>query len=85
MVEHVAASVKQERKEKLYKAYVTDALRILGENTAGLTKGKYMALRWIDLDSDTPGATDNRSGDEIAEDVIRRAGLSLREVEAEDG
>lgn len=47
---------------------MTEALRLQGE-------GKYPAARWIEIIE--PKAADNRTGDEIAAQVIRDAGLVL--------
>ena len=52
---------------------MADVLRLIGENAAILTKGSYYPGRW----GETPEPEDNRTGDEIAADVIMRAGLTL--------
>lgn len=60
----------------LYRAYVTDALRIATENTAKqVSEGQYLSKRWIEIIS--PKAEDARSGEEIAVDVIRQMGLTI--------
>lgn len=53
--------------------YVTDALRIVTENTAKFASGGYLKHRYIDLIDPQP--QDSRSGDEIAQEVIKTAGL----------
>ena len=58
--------------------YLTDVLRLLGENAAMLTKGSYVTVRWADLDKQKE---DERSAEEIALDVIRKAGLTAKEGE----
>lgn len=55
--------------------YVTDALKILGENTARYAGGNHMTQRWVDVV--TPKKQDNRTGAEIVEDVIKKAGLKV--------
>lgn len=71
------ALLREEARERLFKTYVTDTLRILTENVAKLGGGSYMPVRWIDLEMPKP--QDERSGDEIAADVIKRIGLSFSE------
>ena len=75
MIEHVLASFQHEAKETQYRAYLTDALRIIGENTAKYVGGSYLTVRWCELDK----PREEEDGDEIAADVIRRAGLRLTE------
>lgn len=60
---------------RAYREYVTESLRLQGE-------GKILASRWIDAVSKK--AEDSRSADEIAIDVITKAGLTMKGGE-EDG
>ena len=55
--------------------YVTDALKLLGENTARYAGGSHMLQRWVDAIS--PKKQDTRTGAEIAADVIKKAGLKV--------
>lgn len=59
----------------MYRVYVTDALKLLEENTARYFGGNHMTQRWID--SITPKKQDTRNGAEIAADVIKKAGLKV--------
>ena len=52
-----------------YRAYVTESLRLQGEN-------KYIQRSWLDIIDHRP--MDTRSGDEIALDVIERTGLHYK-------
>lgn len=54
----------------MYRAYVTDSLYYQAH-------GQCLTERWIE--KIMPTAKDERSGDEIAADVIARAGLTPRE------
>lgn len=45
--------------------YVTDALRVMGENTAKYVGGGYIRKQWIDIV--TPKKQDSRTGEEIIE------------------
>lgn len=57
-----------DEEEFSYRAYVSETLRLQGEN-------KYPTARWVELIE--PRLADNRTGDEIALEVIRGAGLTL--------
>lgn len=65
------ARCEAQEEETLYRAYVTESLRLQQEH-------KYLARSWYDLIDKTPPPPE-RSGDEIALEVIRGAGLKLKE------
>lgn len=54
--------------------YVTDALRVIGENTAKYAGGSYLKARWADIIN--PPKEDTRTADEIIEHMKKR----LKEV-----
>lgn len=70
------ARYKREQEEKVYRVYVTDALKITVENTAKFAGGSYIKARYIDIIE--PKKVDTRTGDEIVEDIIQRAGLVVK-------
>lgn len=49
---------------------MSDSAQLAGEN-------KFITRRWCDIASDLKKPVDNRTGDEVAADVIKRLGLSL--------
>lgn len=51
---------------------------LMGENVAGLTHGKYIPTRWVDMIDPNKASRDDRSGDEIAANIISRMGLKLQ-------
>lgn len=51
--------------DKAYRVYVTDALRVLTENTAKISGGGYIQRRYVELVE--PRKEETRSGDEIIE------------------
>ena len=55
--------------------YVTDALKLLGENSARYAGGSHMTQRWVGVI--TPKKQDTRTGAEIAADVIKKTGLKV--------
>lgn len=54
--------------EETYRIYVTDSLQIAPQ-------GKYKAGRYYDIVSGKK--QDERSGDEVFEDVVKRGGLEI--------
>ena len=77
VVEHCVAAFMQEQEETRYRAYLTDALMAIAQNTANYAGGSAMNGRWYDAIK----PTDNRDGDEIAKDIINRLGLVYRDGE----
>lgn len=67
-------------RHEVYEVYVTDALRQITENTARFGGGKYMKVRYYD--SVNPREEPEKSGDEIAADIIQRAGLKMKGSDA---
>lgn len=60
----------------MYQAYVTDALKAIASNTAYHGGGEMLTYRFSDCIR-PPRLQDQRTGDEIAADVIKRAGLEV--------
>ena len=50
---------------------------MISENTANISRGQYMKVRYYDIIH--PAKADTRTGDEIVEDIIKRAGLVVKE------
>ena len=65
---YVLAKFKQKNDDQAYRIYVTDALYASGNN-------KAMSKRYFELIK--PEMTCNRSGDDVALDVIKRLGLKV--------
>lgn len=75
VIDYCISRWKREAKQEAYQSYIAEVLRLMGENVAVLARGSYIRSKWTDLTKEDK--QDNRSADEIAEDIIRRAGLSL--------
>ena len=71
VIEHCVETYTRMMEERQYRAYLTDALMIIAENTAKFARGRYLTQRWVDRFK----PVDNRTGDEIVADVIKNAGL----------
>lgn len=70
------SKAKQQVKDTAYLVYVTDCLKMISENTANISFGQYMKERYYDIIH--PAKVDTRTGDEIVEDIIKRAGLVVK-------
>lgn len=68
------------QREVAYRIYVTDCLRIITENTAVPIRGTYMRGRYADF-LEKP-VKDGRTGEEIAAEVIKKAGLVVTKRES---
>ena len=66
----------QQAKDTAYRVYVTDCLKLIAENTANISSGQYVKSRYYDIIH--PAKVDSRTGDEIVEDIIKRAGLVVK-------
>lgn len=63
-------------KEKQYKAYITDALQVIAENTARIANGgSTMRCRWLEIENCKKIET--KTAEEIVADVVNGAGLTV--------
>lgn len=67
--------IKKHCEEHAYKVYTAECLRMLTENTAKLSNGRYVTKSFSEIIQVKP--VDKRTGDEIAMDVIKKAGLKV--------
>ena len=65
----------KEQEEKAVKIYFSECLRIITENTAKMGGGSYITAKFADIINPKP--VDNRAGEEIAADIIKRAGIEV--------
>lgn len=65
---YYAAKYADYQREAAYRIYVTDSLYLQGQ-------GKAFSRRYSDLIK--PAAIDTRTGDEIAEDIIKKLGITV--------
>ena len=69
--------LKQTHEDETFRIYVTDCLKYVTENTARQSSGRFMVARFADILH--PAEVDSRTGDEIAEDFLRRLAMSYEE------
>ena len=81
MIEHCASEYIKRREDKIYRIYVTDALKAIAENTthylgAGevMDYGTTLSTRWIDVlePQEIETIEDDRSCVEIVHDIWQR-------------
>lgn len=65
---YVEARIEENNREEAYRFYVTKSLQLMPQN-------KYITASYQDVL--TPKKIDTRSGDEIAIDIMKRAGLKF--------
>ena len=66
----------KEQEDKAVKIYYAECLRIITENTAKIIRGgTYITVKLADVINPKP--VDNRTGEEIAADIIKRAGIEV--------
>lgn len=77
IIVYIVARFKKDQEEFYYRAYMTNSLQAIAENTAKALRGggRVMTKSWTDLINHKPVET--RNGDEIAADVIARCGLKV--------
>ena len=74
---YVLAQYRREQEDKAYRIYVTDALRLISENTASSVGGKYITARFADVIA-PPKEEDDRTCEEITAEIIARCGLVVK-------
>lgn len=67
VIEHYIAFFQKEQQEEAYKCYVTDALRLITENTAKACGGNYIQARYADLIA--PRKEESRTANEVIIDL----------------
>lgn len=77
MLEHCTDAYLRELEETRYRAYLTDALMAIAQNTCNFAGGSTMSGRWYQEQR----PKDERDGDEIAADIIKRLGLTYKPKE----
>ena len=72
------ARLNEKARNDAYRIYVTDALRIVAENTARYAGGNYIKARYADIIE--PKKQDNRTCEEITADIVARCGLTIEKA-----
>ena len=72
---YATARYQSQQRDLAYRIYVTDCLRIISENTAKMGNGSYITAKFADIINPKP--VDKRTGEEIAADIIKQAGIEV--------
>lgn len=67
--------IKRQAEEESYKIYTAECLRIITENTAIIVGGSCVSVSFADIIDPKP--VDNRTGEEIVAEIIKKAGLEV--------
>ena len=67
MIDHCIAFSRKQEEEKVYKIYVTDALKIIAENTARFAGGSSLNIRFYDIIN--PVKVETRTSTEIINNI----------------
>ena len=70
------ARLNEKARNDAYRIYVTDALRIVAENTARYAGGNYIKSRYADMIE--PKKQDNRTCEEMTADIVARRGMVVK-------
>ena len=65
--DYCIASFQREQEETAYKVYISDTLKLIAENTAKVSQGNYINVRYYDLINPKP--VDNRTEEEIIDHI----------------
>lgn len=61
-----------------YRVYVTDALRLIAENTARFANGQVLNMRYLDMiQPNFEKIEDKKSAEKIVDDIVARAGITV--------
>lgn len=71
MIDHCVSAFSKKQQEKKYRMYLTDALKVIAENTAGGDQRSSMTMRWIDMQKPKK-AEKMRTAEEIKKDFKKR-------------
>lgn len=72
---YVKAKILDDTEELIYKRYMADGLKYVTESISQAFGGKYLYMSFFNLIDDNKKQTVTKTGEEIAADVIKKAGL----------
>lgn len=80
MIEYCISAFRERQDEKAFKFYVTEALRLMTENTGRMIRdGLAMNKRFVDMiDRTPPPPPDTRNCEEITADIWARAKIGRK-------
>lgn len=76
VIDHCVSLFNRHVKDELYRGYIADSLKLINDNLAKSVGGNVLRERYSELAR--VKKEPEKTGDEIARDVIRRAGLKVK-------
>lgn len=76
VIDHCVSLFNKKQREKLFQTYVTETLKLINDNIAKIHGGSVLKTRYSELIETKK--IDNRTGDEVARNVIKRIGLKVK-------
>ena len=83
IVDHCVSLFNNRAKERLFRTYITDTLKCLNDNLAKVIGGSSIKARYYDLLEAGSQKESEKTGDEIALEIIKKAGLKVKGKENE--
>lgn len=77
VIEHCVATFSEYCKEQAFRIYMADGVKCISESVANYLGGSYLQGRYAEIIRGDDYADESATGDEIALDVIERAGLII--------
>ena len=76
VIEHCVSAFSDMCEEKAFRSYIADGIKCISESVANQYGGSYLQERYADII--TVSRVEEKTGDEIALEVIKKAGLKVR-------
>ena len=76
VIDHCISLFNKQAREEAFRSYIADTLKTINDNFTKRFGGASYKLRYIELV--TAEKEPEKSGDEIARDIIKRAGLKVK-------
>lgn len=77
ILRYAKSRFKTYKRDEAYRFYLSEILRTIAENTAKMGGGTTINMNYSEFLERAFKPADNRTGDEIAEEVMRNAGITL--------
>lgn len=74
-MQYARSRIDEDCKEKAFREYIADGIRMVTQNTAKFAGGPYLTVRYDEIIHPKP--KDTRTGEEIVTDIVQRAGLKI--------
>ena len=69
LIDHCVSFLISQNKEHIYRSYVTEALKIISENTSKFFGGGYLNIRYTDILENINKPKETRTAEEIIENI----------------